>query len=265
MMVAEGLFYLVGYRLETTMANEHFKKIKKEEIHVTGGENGCLWRSCGRTGHKYRTNGKDYIEANKAKLGRYYNHDFTRSGSAAKSRADAVLGTGYYGNSQNKDPRHTKDLWHIGKHGNFGSGTKPWKNNAHHILPCAVLRDAFTTGNEYELMLQGKYNLNAGENVIWLPKKELDGQIMQMVTHPGSHPAYNDNVESLVHTKIKPKIKKAADPESDGHGPLEEADVPKIRDTINSETENIMMNTLKYGKIGAGITVNLFDPGWTQQ
>ena len=72
-------------------------------------------------------------------------------------------------------------------------------------------------------------------------------------------------VRRIVETKIKPKIKKAADPESDRHGPLEEEDIPNLKEVIDAETENIMMNTLKYGKIGAGVTVNKFDPTWTQK
>lgn len=246
------------------MADEHFKALKKDESHVTGEANGCLWR-CGRSGHKHRENGKKYLESNKGKLSKYYDHDFTCLGSAARERFDAVQGAAPYGEREQTDPRYNKTLWHIGDADNFGPGDLPWLNNAHHILPCAAVRNAFCGIGEFEILLKGKYNINCGENIVYLPKKELDGQLMEMVTHPGSHPAYNAALEGLIETKIRPKIKKAADKESEGHGPLEEKDIPKIRDVISSETENIMINTLDYGSIGAGITVNKFDPSWTKK
>ena len=243
--------------------NKHFKELKKDESHVTGDKSGCLWR-CGKNGHKHRENGKAYLESHKGKLGRYYNHNFSSSTNKARKRIDHVMEDKIY-TSKSKDPRNKEKLWHIGEGNNFGSGKLPWVNNAHHILPCAAVRNAFSGIGEFEILLKGKYNINAGENIIYLPKKTKDGKIMEMVTHPGSHPAYNASIETLIQSKIKPKIKKARDKKLKGHGPLSEKDIPKLKKVINAETENIMLNTLKYGKIGAGITVNQFDPNWTKK
>lgn len=236
-------------------ASDHTELKSNAELHVTGKKNGCLFR-CGKSGHKHRENGRELLEA---QLKNHYDIDFTRG--KPKERFTSILGVGIHGRVQSNDPRYNKTVWFAGVGKNFRTGKKPWENNAHHILPVASIREALTAV-ECKILLQGRYNLNAGENLIYLPKNQDIGKVMLMLTHPGSHPEYNAHIETLVKQDIKPKLKEAADIDEEGHEPLEEPDIPKLRGFINNKTLKIMKNMYKYAKNRrtAGTTMNNYNP-----
>ena len=151
-------------------SNDHLAELKPSEKHEKGIEAGCLWRSCGRTGHIYRKNGLEYLESNKEHFEKYYNQDFSVEGSENNTHFTKTHGPKIF-ISNERDPRKNKTAWHIKVGQNFKTGKAPWVNNAHHILPCGTLKNAFD-GEECEILLKGKYNINIGENVIYLPKQK---------------------------------------------------------------------------------------------
>jgi hypothetical protein len=243
---------------------DHVEPLRKNaEYHQRGSSSkgGCLFR-CGRSGHKHRVNGKKYLEDNFADAD-HYNVDFTQG--EPKKRFDGVFGDTLYDDDKKMDPRYTKNSWYAKENDNFGSDMSPWPNNAHHILPVAALRNAFSN-EECKLLLKANYNINTGENIIYLPKEEDVGKVMQLLIHLGSHGDYGAKIESLINSKIRPAIKKAADPtNASGHGLLTEKDVGKLRDTINNETANIMKNIFTYAKEASVTVINEYDPAWTNQ
>ena len=86
-----------------------------------------------------------------------------------------------------------------------------------------------------------------------------------MYTHPGSHPKYNDNIQNLIQKTLKPKIKKAKDPDSDGCGPLTEKNADNVKKMIEDETVRIMNEILEGGKKSNGDTINTYAPSWMKK
>ncbi|RKH11647.1 hypothetical protein D7V97_10695 [Corallococcus sp. CA053C] len=79
-------------------------------------------------------------------------------------------------------------------HGNnFQIGQSPYVNQGHHLLP----EEAFSYFESDQLrMLQGvDYNINNGENIIFLPARQRDSEFHQLPFHQGSHPAYTEQVD----------------------------------------------------------------------
>ncbi len=78
----------------------------------------------------------------------------------------------------------------------FLSGTVPYMNQCHHILPDEVFSeksDRFTA-EHMDLLERVPYSINRGENLIFLPVKEKFCSAHNLPYHRGSHPQYNDLV-----------------------------------------------------------------------
>ena len=88
----------------------HIAALREDkDYHQTGKDNGCIFRECGKNGHKHRENAYDYAKAN---LKSYYNKNFQTG--ALRILADAVLGARVFGGGNgSRDPRSAPDIWHI--------------------------------------------------------------------------------------------------------------------------------------------------------
>ncbi|RKH68640.1 AHH domain-containing protein [Corallococcus llansteffanensis] len=77
---------------------------------------------------------------------------------------------------------------------NFQIGQSPYVNQGHHLLP----EEAFSYFDSNQLrMLQGvDYNINNGENIIFLPARQRDSEFHQLPFHQGRHPAYTEQVDA---------------------------------------------------------------------
>ena len=174
------------------------KKLRESEYHQTGEANGCIFR-CSRKGHIYRENGYEYA---KNTLDKWYKKDF-HTGDG-RIRADTELGKHVTFINKHRDPRSSQNIWHIGDgkygHLNYRKGYWPYTNQAHHILPIGALIDAFEKDDEFyklQWLLQAKYNINIGLNIIILPTEEKPAKLMQMLTHPSNHPKYSKAVTMI--------------------------------------------------------------------
>lgn len=104
---------------------------------------------------------------------------------------------------------------------NFYTRKLPYSNQAHHILP----KDSFSkklgfTSKELKLLVRVPYDLNHGENIMFLPEDEADCKIHQLPSHRGGHKRYNKLVsqeikelKSRLKTKEKPPCEKKKGPQ----------------------------------------------------
>jgi len=102
---------------------------------------------------------------------------------------------------QVKSPLKDPTCWYMGKGSNFMQSSKrPYKHNYHHIITNGELNEKFKVkdGRALIYLIQAKYNINHGKNVIPLPKEKKVGKIIKLPIHcPGkarSHPKYSKYV-----------------------------------------------------------------------
>jgi A nuclease family of the HNH/ENDO VII superfamily with conserved AHH len=175
---------------------DHISKKAWKQAH----EDGCVTKC--RTGkkayvkgghaHAYRSNG--HTEA-KSKATGIYDVDFTLA--ANMKRLTAILGKSYSEKAHGKgvrrktaDPRDKRDAWFLSTGNNFQKGYKPYNHDSHHMVPCEALAECFDP-SERLLLMQAKYNVNLGGNVIILPKKEKIGQALKLPIHYSNHSQYS--------------------------------------------------------------------------
>ncbi len=115
----------------------------------------------GRNQHTYRDNGRAELKANAGRRQRVYDND-----------AKILEYLRFYGVAprdkgvSRHSPAHAA-LYHF-EH--FISGREPYSNVAHHLLPCDVFNpDEVFTEEELEILKRVAYDVNNGQNIIFLP------------------------------------------------------------------------------------------------
>ncbi|NOK02203.1 MULTISPECIES: AHH domain-containing protein [Myxococcus] len=74
---------------------------------------------------------------------------------------------------------------------NFKIGQSPYINQAHHLLPEEAFSDKNFTSDQMRMLRGVDYNINNGENIIFLPAVARDSEFHRLPHHMGSHPAYS--------------------------------------------------------------------------
>lgn len=245
--------------------NEHLEKTRDHELlHIEGEDNGCLVfcfkygsETRGKKGHSHRYNGRQYQEQNESE---YYNLDFTSGEN--KARLDAEFGTTVPLHSVG-DPRLQPNAWHMGVGANFCHAKAPWPNQAHHVIPINVIGKVFPEPEDLELLLVAKYNVNRGLNIVILPYLDTYGRVLGLPIHRGSHGNYDVQVETRLRS-IRRSIKKAEDPQRDGHPELTQENVAGIRNDIENFAKRLRKMLLLSRSRERGLNVNhalrLFNP-----
>ena len=105
---------------------------------------------------------------------------------------------------------------------NFLYASWPYRNEAHHLLPVGVFsgkKPAFSD-EQLELMYKLPYDINHGQNIIFLPRYLRDSPIHMLPIHrkgdARDHKAYNDMVfidVKEISNDLKVKGKKVCEPE----------------------------------------------------
>lgn len=204
------------------MSDGHIQKLKGADSHkkgcVTKHELGFKDDRC-----SYRYNG--YQEArtgtslkgrNKRKL---YEVDFTREKDAARlPRVYREYKIGQKKTAANllarENPKEKRDAWWF-KGENFKNAFTPYNHNHHHILPWASLKSL--SEMELDLLQEGEYNLNDGDNMILLPCLFAFGVALKLPDHPHAHRTYNKDVKTIIN-----KVKRAVSEGTEDHGITEE-------------------------------------------
>lgn len=79
---------------------------------------------------------------------------------------------------------------------NFLSAKAPYANQAHHLLPEEIFNsDTSMISDDFmSLLMKIPYDIDHGENIIFLPEGLDNCPIHKLPTHCGSHPSYNQHV-----------------------------------------------------------------------
>ena len=96
------------------------------------------------------------------------------------------------------------------KKGQIGQ-TLPYQWEAHHVLPMSCFMDYFTA-KEIEVILLSDYDINDGQNIIFLPEHSEDTAVHELPYHPSNHLKYNSEVKTKFQS-IKDKIEEMIDEE----------------------------------------------------
>jgi len=94
---------------------------------------------------------------------------------------------------------------------NFKNGSTPYLNEGHHLIPHTSSFETFTD-KQMEILKKIDYNVNNGNNIIFLPKLVGDCAFHNLPYHSGSHGQYTDQVKADF-KEIKDSLNKVkADP-----------------------------------------------------
>jgi len=144
----------------------------------------------------YRKNGFFYLKVTEAEKARRALYELPRSATAKAGTYVFVyqrkkLGRGYY---------------------NYLSGSYPYANEAHHLLPVKAFGKKHYKPNQLKVLKKIPYCVNHGQNVIFLPEKVKDCVVHNLPQHNGSHPPYNAAVAADASTTAAKMVEKAKDP-----------------------------------------------------
>lgn len=250
-------------KAKTAEKQQHLSKLKTKDSHQPGEENGCVtrcvWEPGGRPpnfrprclfeGHNHKENAIKYHVANDQS---WFNLSFDRAGSRARKRLDAEAKAIHLSKRADKNnPILTPGAWDMGMSGdNFWSGPgKPWKHEAHHIIPTDVLYQAFQ--EDLGLLQQLKYNINKGVNIIILPRRQSFGRIYLLPAHNNSHGGYSAEVKN----RVKSVRSSAGEQQEKQEGHPDVSDAPN--NSWKSQLENHskqLRRTIRRGGIRLGLT-----------
>jgi hypothetical protein len=150
-------------------------------------------------GGGYRANGYFYIKTRGRRA--VYDKTAVELGNNLKAAKKKAVGSVTAGSTahgalyQYNSSRTSRS----GKQYNFLSGYMPYQNEAHHLLPVEAVPGAFK-GEKRRLLEKLPYNINHGQNIIFLPKRIGDATIHNLPQHSGSHPKYNTLVKTDLNT-----------------------------------------------------------------
>ena len=167
-------------------------------------------------GGPYRRNGYFYVHAKDARR-KAYDKSLRTLGQNLKKAGKGAIG-GVTPGSEDHARLYVYDAtraYPSGNRYNFHASFMPYSNEAHHLVPIEAIAGGF---NNDELEMLGKlpYNINHGENIIFLPKKKKDTPIHALPNHSGPHKQYNSLVKgdlSKLKGQLKAKTKKECKPE----------------------------------------------------
>lgn len=179
--------------------------------HLKGdGEYKAVW---GRSGD-YRKKTMQGIKAKSERKDIYDNEDVLKATlSSIKPKTDAN-GNAIIAGSKAHIARYTLDK--------FTGGSSPYPNHAHHMIPANAFINQFTT-EQREILLKIDYDVNNGNNLIFLPSTLQATRYHFLPWHQTDdyHRKYSKEVKDAA-TSIEDKINKVLDkqkPCEDGEDP----------------------------------------------
>ena len=122
------------------------------------------------------------------------------------------------------------------KKGQIGQ-TLPYQWEAHHVLPMSCFLDYFSA-DEIQIILLSDYDINDGQNIIFLPEHSEDTAVHGLPYHPSNHLKYNSEVKTKFED-IRDKIEELKE---------EEKPHKAIAGSVEEELHNIEKKMFKYVK-----------------
>lgn len=255
------------------MANDdHLMALEADVNHVKGEANGCVTNCvyvtvkegkkekyvCQFDGHDYRENGYEYT-IGKDDEKSWYNIDLTTGPKLA-------LFVNLYGGGKHpspykkKSPTDEKELWWIGgssgqcSSSNYKNSYWPWPNEAHHIIPVLEgLHKRFEL-DELRLLLEAKYNVNRGPNIIILPCRKRLATLYELPSH-WYHSTYSMNVRKKLKS-IKQTLAQAQSDDEEGHPEVTKENKENVAKELESFSEDMRKQIRNYGVKNAGGRIN---------
>ena len=199
-------------------SKEHYEKMQNSDYHKDGG---CVCRHIipFKEGELCSHRWQGWKESCSSRTHLYNSYDpssITEKDLPAPQNRSLTGKNGKLRNYQYQvnNPLQDPTCWFMGKGDNFKMSSKvPYKHNYHHIITNGELNDKFKVkdGRALIYLMQAKYNINHGKNVIPLPKERKIGKIIKLPIHcPGNsrdHPKYSKYV-GLQLKKIAREINK---------------------------------------------------------
>lgn len=147
-----------------------------------------------------------------------------------------------YERSGNKKTDYSSD------NNNFINLKNPYPMQAHHILPKASFSEKQGFKEEQrKLLLRVPYDINHGENIIFLPEEESDCKVHCLPSHYGGHPKYIDIVGQEI-SSIRDKLKEKKKSPCKEKGP--QMDI--LADLIDCQEDNWIFLAWSYKRYGTG-------------
>ncbi|WP_052519239.1 AHH domain-containing protein [Archangium violaceum] len=137
----------------------------------------------------YRKNGYKHIKGNGGRKSVYADLDVIQG--ALQTLGTGVRGKGVTAGSKAHARRYTFTYGN-----NFRIGKSPYANQGHHLLPEEAFLDKFFDSNQLRMLQGVDYNINNGENIIFLPARLEDTAFHLLPFHQGRHPAYTEKVDA---------------------------------------------------------------------
>ncbi|CAA0102974.1 Uncharacterised protein [BD1-7 clade bacterium] len=135
---------------------------------------------------EYRKNGYDYIVKTARRKKRYANNQQIGKGLRAINRRpkdqSVTPGSDTHAN-----------LYHFNIGNNFKHWRVPYDHQAHHLLP-KEFNKFLKADATRKICAKLNYNINRGENIVYLPYNNKYAKIHDLPIHCGSHPKYNNEV-----------------------------------------------------------------------
>ena len=157
---------------------------------------------------KYRGNGYDTISGNGGKSSIYARDDLIMAElkrRRTRPAANKVLPTVLAASKEHAERYHFAFL------NNYKKGRAPYSNEAHHLIPVKTFnRKPFTAKQRKVLHRVPSYDINNGNNIIFLPELAADANFHNLPMHRGDHPKYTALVREDAED-ISTKLQKVID------------------------------------------------------
>ncbi|MFP2926518.1 AHH domain-containing protein [Pyxidicoccus sp. 3LG] len=202
----------------------------------------------------YRKNGVSHISGNEGKRDRVYDNN-DKIKAYLKNNG---IGTRIEGATAGDD-QHSAG-YHF-KHFSAGDAGKPYPNQGHHILPCELFSRRSDEGGkqggafgteELRVFYRLDYNVNNGNNVIFLPASLNHCSVHQLPYHVGSHPTYTAQVSKDVE-QINAQLKKSLEKPCEDWTPPE-----SIPEEVKVYEDKYWGFIVVFGENEAGASINAF-------
>jgi hypothetical protein len=202
-----------GNSKKAKKAKENKDEENSEHAPNNGELTAVLWRN-----NKYALNCSNYIKKKKERGDIFrFNTSPRKERTKARFSSEPLLENHIKQYALGARPENFIQNAQIAKpHTKKGKGdagqSYPYVWEAHHMIPCSVFYSGILKGDKPQkifnedqqmLLLMSKYNVNHGQNMIPLPKHQVNMKIHDMVYHSGDHPDYTRSVQKQMQEVAK--------------------------------------------------------------
>ncbi|WP_437605282.1 AHH domain-containing protein [Sorangium sp. So ce834] len=195
----------------------------------------------GRQGNKHRENGHSHISGNGGKRAVYDDLMTIRRGLRMHKPKPIV--------PKDKSVQPWSDQHAEGytfKHFKAAGANTPYRNQAQHMIPVEFFSVKSIGADELAVMQKVDYDINNGENIIFLPEHAGKVVIHRLPNHCGSHPVYNRVVKTEA-ARLRQRLQKAIDKDKDHTEWNPPEDIPAELKSLQKSLWNLTVRMVGVG------------------